>query len=228
MATEIYESATVKLIDGTKVYLTPLKIKYLRELMTLFDILKESKTEDDAILVLSQCATIAMQQYHPSITTVMELEDNVDLATIYKILEVAAGIKINKNSNKEVKDQALESNTWENIDLAALEAEVFQLGIWKDYHELETSLSMPELMATLNAKREADYEHKKFLAAIQGIDIEKNNKQASNKWEEMKARVFSKGKTADANDVTALQGYNAQKAGFGIGMGLDYVDMTKK
>jgi hypothetical protein len=44
----------------------------------------------------------------------------------------------------------------------------------------------------------------------------------------MKARVFSGGKAKDGNDVLALQGVNAQKAGFGIGMGLGYEDLTKK
>ena len=44
----------------------------------------------------------------------------------------------------------------------------------------------------------------------------------------MKARVFSRGQTSDGNDVLALQGANAQKAGFGIGMGLEYEDLTKK
>jgi hypothetical protein len=44
----------------------------------------------------------------------------------------------------------------------------------------------------------------------------------------MKARVFSKGKAENSKDVLALQGINAQKAGFGIGMGLDYEDLTKK
>jgi hypothetical protein len=38
----------------------------------------------------------------------------------------------------------------------------------------------------------------------------------------MKARVFSGGQAADSKDIVALQGVNAQKAGFGIGMGLDY------
>ena len=37
----------------------------------------------------------------------------------------------------------------------------------------------------------------------------------------MKARVASKGKTEDANDVLALQGENAKQKGFGIGMGLE-------
>ncbi len=38
----------------------------------------------------------------------------------------------------------------------------------------------------------------------------------------MKARVFSGGAAANAKDIVALQGISAQKAGFGIGMGLDY------
>jgi hypothetical protein len=40
--------------------------------------------------------------------------------------------------------------------------------------------------------------------------------------------VFSGGKASNGNDVLALQGVNAKKAGFGIGMGLGYEDLTKK
>jgi hypothetical protein len=85
---------------------------------------------------------------------------------------------------------------------------------------------MPELMATLEVLRELDYSEKKFLAAIQGVDLEgdKNENKGQKEWEDMKARVFSGGKATDSNDVLALQGVNAQKAGFGIGMGLDYGD----
>jgi hypothetical protein len=46
-------------------------------------------------------------------------------------------------------------------------------------------------------------------------------------WEAMKARVFSGGKTSDGNDVLSLQGPKAKQLGFGIGMGLDYEDLTK-
>jgi hypothetical protein len=88
---------------------------------------------------------------------------------------------------------------------------------------------MPELMATLEVSRELDYTEKKFLAAIQGVDLdgETNKDKGQKEWEDMKARVFSKGKTIDGNDILALQGPNAQKAGFGIGIGLDYEDLTK-
>jgi hypothetical protein len=230
MATEIYKTGKVTLIDGTEISLTPLKIKYLREFMEAFELVKTADDDEEAIIFLSNCAAITMQQYHPEIATISELEDSMDLPGIYKVLEVAAGIKINEGSDESVKDQAKdEGSSWDKLDLAKLEAEVFLLGIWKDYAELEINLSMPELLITLESKRELDYQEKKFLAAIQGVDIDKGSSEpAGNKWEEMKARVFSGGKTKDGNDVLALQGVNAQKAGFGIGMGLGYEDLTKK
>jgi hypothetical protein len=105
--------------------------------------------------------------------------------------------------------------------LAELESEVFLLGIWKDYDELESSMSMPEIVATLKVKRDLDYSQKKLIAAMQGVDLDKASGKG-NAWEEMKARVFSGGQAADSKDIVALQGINAQKAGFGIGMGLTY------
>lgn len=223
MATKVYESDTVYLIDGTEIPIKPLKIKFLRKFMDVFDLLKMCTNDDQAIAVLSECAAISMQQYYPSIKTREDLEDSADLPTVYKIIEIAAGIKVDDKSEESVKDQATESgSTWEDLDLAQLEAEVFILGIWKDYEDLETSLSMPELIHTLSSKRELDYQEKKFLAAIQGVDLDQDEKKASNAWEEMKARVFSRGTTSNPNDITALQGINAQQAGFGIGMGLSY------
>lgn len=229
MPTKIYESSTIRTVDGIPIYITPLKIKYLREFMDAFEFVKTAQDDDQAIFFLSECARIAMQQYYPKIATITQLEDSFDLKTIYKVLDIAAGIKIG-NPEKKVKEQATESGvTWETLDLAKLESEAFLLGIWRDYDELESSVSMQELMAILEAKRESDYQDKKFLAAIQGVDLDKQSgKSEQNKWEEMKARVFSRGRTSDSNDITALQGYNAQKAGFGIGMGLDYEDLTKK
>jgi len=232
MATKIYTYTKVKLIDGTEIEIPPLKIKYLREFMDVFSQMEKVDNDYDAIDVLVECVRISMQQYYPKISkNIDQIEDNLDMNTIYEILEYSAGVKINKNKQDSIKDQSQKTDgsdktrgeTWEELDLAKLESEVFTLGIWKNYEELELSLSMPELMQTIALKRELDYEEKKFLAAIQGVDIEKNNK--SNAWEEMKARVFSKGQAANANDVLALQGANAQKAGFGIGMGLDYEDL---
>ena len=231
MATTIYNTQTVYLFDGTELQIMPLKIKYLRDFMTAFENIKNTKDDDEAIAVLVECVRICMKQYYPLISnTTKEVEDNVDMPTIYKILDTSAGIRINKKSETPVKDQAIDSGeTWNDLDLAKLESEVFLLGIWKDYQELETSLSMPELMATLEVSRELDYTEKKFLAAIQGVDLDKQSgpERGQKEWEDMKARVFSNGQSNDSNDIISLQGQNAQKAGFGIGMGLDYEDLTK-
>lgn len=81
---------------------------------------------------------------------------------------------------------------------------------------------MPELIATLEAKHKSDYEDKKFLAALQGVDIDNDVAEGKRKWEEIKARAYSQGATGDMNDITTLQGTAATQAGFGIGLGLDY------
>ena len=62
------------------------------------------------------------------------------------------------------------------------------------------------------------------MAAIQGVDLDKQSgsERGQKEWEDMKARVFSKGAATGGRDILALQGKNAEKAGFGIGMGIDY------
>jgi hypothetical protein len=228
MATTVYNTKTISLVDGTEIEIIPLKIKYLREFMDSFDLIKNASTEEETIMVLVNCVRVAMKQYYPKISKrVEDIEDNLDLPTVYEILDIAANIKINNKSEEQVKKQAEDSskNSWEDLDLAKLEAEIFLLGIWKDYQDLEESMSMPELMATLSSNRELDYQEKKFLAAMQGVDLDKNaGKQKE--WEDLKAKVFSKGQTSDSNDVLSLQGANAQKYGFGIGMGLEYENLT--
>jgi len=230
MATSIYKTKNIYLFDGTEIQTMPLKIKYLREFMDAFDKIKYTKNDDEAMMVLLECTRIAMKQYYPSISkSIEDLEDNIDLPTVHEILEIAGNIKVGENSEEDVKTQAQKGDpgpSWEDFDLAKLESEVFLLGIWKDYSELEESLSLSEIIAIVSSKRELDYQEKKFFAAIQGVDLEDsgNEERGQKEWENLKARVFSGGATKDSNDVLALQGQNAKKAGFGIGMGLDYED----
>jgi hypothetical protein len=171
-----------------------------------------------------------MRQYYPLIQTRDQLEDALDLPTVYKALEYCAGIKINgeqEDIDKQAKEEN-EKNTWENLDLASLESEVFLVGAWKNFEELEHSISMSELVAIIEKMRDLDYNEKKFLAAMQGVDLDKENSQDANAWEKMKAKVFSGGGTSNPNDILALRGQNAAKAGFGIGMGLSYEKIERK
>lgn len=232
MATTVYKNKFIKLSNGKEVEILPVKIKYLREIMDSFEQVKSSDNDDQTISVLVECARIAMKQYYPEISkNIEDIEDNLNMDQIYDILDFGAGIRLrssnkeeDQDKNKTSPDNKSDSPTWDTLDLAKLEAEVFLLGIWKDYDELEKSLSMPELLVTLESKRELDYSEKKFLAAIQGVDLDENQDKGQKEWEDMKARVFSGGATSDSNDILSLQGVNAQKNGFGIGMGLDYDD----
>jgi len=230
MATEVYKTKNIYLFDGTEVQVMPLKIKYLREFMNVFNNIKQTSNDDESMMVLLECARIAMKQYYPQISkNIEDLEDNIDLPTVHEILEIAGNIKIGEDSEESIKTQAQSSEagpTWEDFDLAKLESEVFLLGIWKDYSELEASISLSELFAIITSKRELDFQEKKFFAAIQGVDLEgaSEPERGQKEWENLKARVFSGGATSDSNDILALQGQNAKKAGFGIGMGLDYED----
>lgn len=230
MATEVYKTKNIYLFDGTEIEVMPLKIKYLREFMHVFNNIKQTANDDEAMFVLLECARISMKQYYPQISkSLQDLEDNIDLPTVHEILDIAANIQIGKESEQGVKEQAANSEagpTWEDFDLAKLESEIFLLGIWKDYSELEISISLPELFAIIASKRELDFQEKKFFAAIQGVDLEGGSEpeKGQQEWENLKARVFSGGATNDSNDILSLQGQNAQRAGFGIGMGLDYED----
>lgn len=92
---------------------------------------------------------------------------------------------------------------------------------------MEDALSMPELTAILKAHRDKLHEDRKFSAAIQGIDLDAQSGDRSNAWEDLKARVASKGQATSSKDILSLQGTAAAQAGFGIGMGLDFEDLTK-
>ena len=230
MPTNVYTIEEIQLIDGTIIEVSPLKIKFLKQFMEKFDLVKKSKNDEESISVLVECVRISMKQFCPAIKTIEDVEENVDLPTIYRIIELCAGIKIN-NDSSEPQEQSLpkpkeKGDGWENLDLAKLESELFALGAWKNFEELETSISMPELMIILESVRELDYNEKKFLAAMQGVDLdEQSGKKEEDPWEAMKARVASQVSgigNGDPNDITSLQGQKAQQYGFGIGMGLEY------
>ena len=86
MATSIYKTKNIYLFDGTEIQIMPLKIKYLREFMDVFNNIKQTSNDDESMMVLLECARIAMKQYYPQISKNLEdLEDNIDLPTVHEI-----------------------------------------------------------------------------------------------------------------------------------------------
>jgi len=98
MATTVHEAHKVTLIDGTEITLRPLKISLLRKFMKKFEgIAAVVEDNDKSINLLMECVLIAMEQYKPELATdIAALEDNIDLPTVYEIVETASGIKLSE------------------------------------------------------------------------------------------------------------------------------------
>jgi len=79
------------------------------------------------------------------------------------------------------------------------------LGHWKNFDELESSLSLDELTALLDASRKKDYDDKKFMAAMNGVDLESE--------------------TPENSDIVDLKGFAASQEGFGIDQGIGVMQM---
>jgi len=97
----VNEPKTVKLIDGTEITVRPLKISLLREFMKKFEgIQKVAEDNDKSMNVLMECVQIAMKQYKPEIAEdIKTLEDNIDLPTVYEVVEEASGINMSTMGN---------------------------------------------------------------------------------------------------------------------------------
>jgi hypothetical protein len=95
---------------------------------------------------------------------------------------------------------------------------------------------MAELVAILDAMRESEYNERKFMAAMQGVDLdkqtgrrpkpEKAQQKKATTMEDIQARAVSGGRAKDANDILSLQGALGAKHGFQLGKDMDYGSFT--
>jgi hypothetical protein len=80
---------------------------------------------------------------------------------------------------------------------------------------------MPELIQTFKAMQKTESEKRRFLASIQGIDLNESQEEAGPSFEDIQRRAL--GIDASGDDVVSLQGNLAAQSGFGVGLGLGYV-----
>ena len=101
MATTVFETVDLELMDGTQIKMRPLKISLLRDFMKKFDTVVDVATDNVGSMdVLVECAMIAMKQYAPELAEDREkFEDVADIKMVYKIIEVASGIKLDAEGN---------------------------------------------------------------------------------------------------------------------------------
>lgn len=96
MATAVYETEKVKLFSGKELNLRPLKISVLRDFMKEFENIGQAANDNvKSLEVVMNCVQIAMRQYAPELSEDRDaLEDEIDLPTAYKVIEVGSGIKL--------------------------------------------------------------------------------------------------------------------------------------
>jgi inhibitor of KinA sporulation pathway (predicted exonuclease) len=100
MATNINQETTITLVDGQEVNIRPLKISLLRTFMKKFEGIQEVANDNDKSMnILMECVQIAMRQYKPELAEDRKaLEDNIDLPTVYRIVEEASGVKLSDSN----------------------------------------------------------------------------------------------------------------------------------
>jgi hypothetical protein len=79
---------------------------------------------------------------------------------------------------------------------------------------------MPELIQTLKSMQKVEQEKRKFLAMLQGVNLDEGEKEGPT-FDDIRRKAL--GINATADDIVSLQGQFAEEAGFGINAGLGYV-----
>ena len=112
MATSVYVTEEISLQDETDVTLKPLNIKSLRSFMKIMEKFGEQETtEDEGLEILLDASALCLKAQRPEFwedghhTEVFE--DAVDMPTIYHILDVCGGVKLNDPNLLAMAQEAL-------------------------------------------------------------------------------------------------------------------------
>jgi len=120
MATRVYDIVDIILQDDTEVSLRPLPIGQLRRFMAAWEKMGDIDTETDSFVIFVTCAGIALEN-HFKTTNKFEttrgteddplseqyrtyLEGVLDMDTIFKVLEICGGLKLNDPKLLEALD----------------------------------------------------------------------------------------------------------------------------
>lgn len=96
-----------------------------------------------------------------------------------------------------------------------------KVGAWKNYDELERSMSLPEIISTLEEISESDYGEKRFLAALQGVSMD-DNETKETEQEVMERIVATANTLLNGGNPTSQDEIERHKF---AQMGLDYETM---
>jgi hypothetical protein len=116
MATAVYTTEDVQLQDETTVTLKPLNIKGLRQFMKAMEGFAQAASDEEGFEVLLKAAALCVSKQRPEFYDADKgepteaFEDAVDMPTVYKILEVCGGVKLNDPNLLAAAAEALGKN----------------------------------------------------------------------------------------------------------------------
>jgi hypothetical protein len=96
MATKVYTVEEFELQDGQTVTIKPLNIKSLRKFMEIVKDFDKIEDEDESISLMVKACAVAIAPSNKALSENLDLlEEALDVPTMWKILEVAGGVKPN-------------------------------------------------------------------------------------------------------------------------------------
>lgn len=105
MASSVYKTVDIELMDGKILKARPLKISLLRKFMNAFGELPAVADDNDKSLdVLVSCVAVALEQFDDKNANKEYVEDNMDLPMIYNVIEAASGIKLDNQGNAQATE----------------------------------------------------------------------------------------------------------------------------
>lgn len=91
----IYEVITIPLQDGSTIELKPASIKLLKAGNKELERLTDASTNEDTLEILLDVCIAMLRKQRPELVDRELAEDLFDLDTIYKVIEVMLGVKLN-------------------------------------------------------------------------------------------------------------------------------------
>lgn len=98
MATTVYDTLEIELQDDSTVTLRPLPIKSLKKFMNKIDELGRNDDQEKFIDICLEAAIICLERQKPEFTGEKGFDaasEVLDMDTVYKILDVCGGVKLN-------------------------------------------------------------------------------------------------------------------------------------
>ena len=98
MPTTVYDIEEIQLSNGETLTIRPLTIKHLKKFLAVIKKMDDESvtTEEQVMDIFIEGAMVCLEQLKPELAEdIDKFEENIEVPTMMKILEIAGGLKLN-------------------------------------------------------------------------------------------------------------------------------------